>query len=88
VLAGASVETWGGPTRWDAFVDISDDDGLTWRRTADIEIDHETFQGAGIIQPRCGRRRVARSSSWPAVQLVSLSGPRAVTTERHGLLRY
>ena len=51
VLAGASTETWGEPPRWDAFVDISDDDGLTWRRTADIEIDHETFQGAGIIQP-------------------------------------
>jgi predicted neuraminidase len=51
VLAGASTETWGEPTRWDAFVDISDDDGLTWRRTADIEIDHDTLQGAGIIQP-------------------------------------
>ena len=51
LLAGASTETWGDPPRWDAFVDRSDDDGFTWTRGADIEIDHETFPGAGIIQP-------------------------------------
>jgi predicted neuraminidase len=51
VLAGASTEVWDEPPRWDAFVDISDDDGLSWRRTADIVIDHGTFPGAGIIQP-------------------------------------
>jgi predicted neuraminidase len=51
LLAGASTETWGDPPRWDAFVDRSDDDGLTWTRAADIAIDHETFPGAGIIQP-------------------------------------
>ncbi|WP_416904843.1 exo-alpha-sialidase [Micromonospora echinospora] len=37
--------------RWEAFVDISDDDGLTWRRTPDVPLDHDTFPGAGIIQP-------------------------------------
>jgi predicted neuraminidase len=51
LLAGASTETWGATPRWDSFVDISDDDGRTWRRTEDIAIDHDTFPGAGIIQP-------------------------------------
>ncbi|HZA03207.1 MAG TPA: sialidase family protein [Propionibacteriaceae bacterium] len=51
LLAGASTETWGDPPRWDAFVDISDDDGFTWTRAADLEIDHATFPGSGIIQP-------------------------------------
>src|SRR5918998_2195676 len=51
LLAGASTETWGDSPRWDAFVDISEDDGFTWTRATDIEIDHETFPGAGIIQP-------------------------------------
>lgn len=51
VLAGASTETWGHFPRWDAFVDISDDDGLTWSRTAEIALDRKTFHGAGIIQP-------------------------------------
>jgi predicted neuraminidase len=51
VLAGASTEVWDDPPRWDAFVDISDDDGLSWRRTADIVLDHDAFPGAGIIQP-------------------------------------
>ena len=51
LLAGASTETWGDSPHWDAFVDISDDDGFTWTRAANIEIDHETFPGAGIIQP-------------------------------------
>ncbi|MEV0329693.1 sialidase family protein [Micromonospora echinospora] len=51
LLAGASTETWGERPRWDAFVDISDDDGLTWRRTPDVPLDHDTFPGAGIIQP-------------------------------------
>ncbi|BCL17945.1 sialidase family protein [Micromonospora sagamiensis] len=51
LLAGASTESWGQRPRWDAFVDISDDDGLTWRRTPDLSIDHDTFPGAGVIQP-------------------------------------
>lgn len=51
LLAGASTERWDGEPRWDAFVEISDDDGLTWRRTDDIAVNHNTFRGAGIIQP-------------------------------------
>ncbi|MEU4678950.1 sialidase family protein [Micromonospora sp. NPDC023737] len=51
LLAGASTETWGATPRWDSFVDISDDDGWSWRRTDNILIDHGTFPGAGIIQP-------------------------------------
>lgn len=51
LLAGASTEIWEAAPRWDSFVDISDDDGRTWRRTEDIAIDHDTFPGAGIIQP-------------------------------------
>ena len=69
VVAGASTERWGEPPRWDAFVDLSDDDGLTWRRSEDIAIDHDTFAGAGIIQPTLWQGRdgtvhlLARSSS-------------------------
>ncbi|BCJ60312.1 sialidase family protein [Micromonospora endophytica] len=51
LLAGASTETWGERPRWDCFVDLSDDDGRTWRRTPDIALDHDTFPGAGAIQP-------------------------------------
>ena len=51
LVAGASTERWGQSPRWDAFVDLSDDDGLTWRRTPDIALDHDRFPGAGIIQP-------------------------------------
>lgn len=51
LVGGASTESWGEPARWSAFVELSDDDGLHWRRTADIAIDRDTFPGAGIIQP-------------------------------------
>ena len=51
LLAGASAETWAPTPRWDSYVEISDDDGLSWRRTGPIAIDHDTFPGAGIIQP-------------------------------------
>ncbi|KXK63455.1 hypothetical protein AWW66_02630 [Micromonospora rosaria] len=51
LLAGASTETWGERPRWDCFVDLSDDDGRTWRRRPDIALDHDTFPGAGAIQP-------------------------------------
>jgi predicted neuraminidase len=51
VLAGASTERWGDPPRWDAFVDVSDDDGETWHRTPDITLDRDACTGAGIIQP-------------------------------------
>ncbi|RKN26140.1 sialidase family protein [Micromonospora musae] len=69
LLAGASTETWAGTPRWDCFVDISDDDGRSWRRTDDIAIDHDTFPGAGIIQPALWRagtgqiRLLARSTA-------------------------
>jgi predicted neuraminidase len=51
LVAGASTETWGDEPHWDAFVDLSDDDGLTWRRRDDIVIDRDRVSGAGIIQP-------------------------------------
>ena len=53
-LAPASVEspqTPGRPLVWDSFVDVSHDNGTTWHASSLIPIDHETFQGAGIIQP-------------------------------------
>lgn len=51
LLAGASTEVWGEHPRWDAFVDISDDDGLTWRRSADVSLHRDTGSGPGVIQP-------------------------------------
>ncbi|RKN80455.1 sialidase family protein [Paenibacillus ginsengarvi] len=48
LLAPASVETL---QQWDAFVDISDDDGITWTRSANVPVDHRGFPGKGIIQP-------------------------------------
>ena len=51
LLAGASTEQWDEQHRWDAFVDVSEDDGETWHRTADIELDRDATTGAGIIQP-------------------------------------
>lgn len=51
LLAGASTESWSTPARWDAFVDVSEDDGLTWRRTEDLRLDRDVCGGAGVIQP-------------------------------------
>jgi predicted neuraminidase len=51
LVAGASTEVWGDEPRWDAFVDLSDDDGLSWRRADDIGIERASTRGAGIIQP-------------------------------------
>lgn len=48
LLAPASVETL---QQWDAFVDSSGDDGVTWTRSANVPIDHSVFPGKGIIQP-------------------------------------
>jgi predicted neuraminidase len=48
LLAPASIET---ADRWDAFVDISTDQGLTWRKSAFVPIDHGRFEGKGVIQP-------------------------------------
>ena len=51
LVAGASTESWGDPARWTAFVDLSDDDGTTWRRSADLVVDRRVVSGAGVIQP-------------------------------------
>jgi predicted neuraminidase len=51
LLAGASTEQWGVRPRWDAFVDISDDDGLTWRRSSNLSLDRDAMSGPGVIQP-------------------------------------
>lgn len=51
LLAGASTEQWGVSPRWDAFVDVSDDDGLTWRRSSDLCLDRDAMAGPGVIQP-------------------------------------
>lgn len=48
LLAPASIET---EKEWDAFVDISDDDGHTWTRSGFVPVDHNTFPPKGIIQP-------------------------------------
>ncbi|MER7165228.1 sialidase family protein [Micromonospora sp. NPDC000207] len=77
LLAGASTETWGERPRWDCFVDVSDDDGRTWRRTPDIALDHDTFPGAGAIQPALWRnptgevRLLARSTAGRLVAATS-----------------
>lgn len=47
-LAGASLET---ATHWDAFVDRSEDGGLTWERTPLIPLDRNQCSGKGVIQP-------------------------------------
>ena len=36
---------------WDVFTDRSDDKGKTWAASDLVRIDHETFPGAGLIQP-------------------------------------
>jgi predicted neuraminidase len=46
--APASIET---KTLWDAFVDISKDQGKTWIKSAMVPIDHSKLEGKGIIQP-------------------------------------
>lgn len=38
-------------TAWDAFVDISSDRGKSWVRSQPVPLDHERFEGKGIIQP-------------------------------------
>lgn len=47
-LAPASIETW---KSWDAFVDMSMDNGETWIKSEFIPIDHKKLKGKGIIQP-------------------------------------
>lgn len=47
-LAPNSIEAKG---KWDAFVDISIDDGQTWSQSEVVPLDHSSFAGKGIIQP-------------------------------------
>jgi predicted neuraminidase len=37
--------------KWDAFVDISRDNGLTWNQSEMVPLDHSSFDGKGIFQP-------------------------------------
>lgn len=46
-IAGASHEE--GP--WEAFADISTDNGITWKATPYLTLDRKNFNGKGIIQP-------------------------------------
>lgn len=46
LLAPASLEP-----AWDAFVDISYDQGETWRRSETVPLDHAKLKRKGIIQP-------------------------------------
>lgn len=48
IIAPASVET---EIAWDAFVDISADDGETWQKSEFMPFDHENADGKGVIQP-------------------------------------
>jgi len=48
ILAPASIED---DTRWDCFIDISTDKGVSWRRSAEVPRAPEDFTGKGIIQP-------------------------------------
>ena len=53
-VAGASTEAGGAggaTTTWDCFSDVSDDDGATWTRSANVPIDHTAITGPGLIQP-------------------------------------
>jgi predicted neuraminidase len=47
LLAPASVEG----EYWDAFVDISEDQGHTWEASGMVPLDHGHFPGQGVIQP-------------------------------------
>jgi predicted neuraminidase len=47
VLAPASIENG----HWDAFVDISEDDGKTWEKSEMVFLDHLTLKDKGVIQP-------------------------------------
>lgn len=47
-VAPASIET---PTAWDAFVDISKDQGKTWIKSMMVPRNHKDFKGKGLIQP-------------------------------------
>ncbi|MBX2923508.1 MAG: exo-alpha-sialidase [Chitinophagaceae bacterium] len=46
-IAGASHEEG----KWDAFVDISTDKGITWQPSPYIQLDRTALKGKGVIQP-------------------------------------
>ncbi len=53
ILSGGS---WLAPASteyrlWEAFADRSEDQGATWRRSADFQVDRNVFKGKGAIQP-------------------------------------
>ena len=50
VLAPASIET---KDSWEAFVDLSTDDGFTWGPFIHVPLDRSKLTGKGIIQPSC-----------------------------------
>ena len=47
-LAPSSINT---KTAWDAYADISSDGGKTWKKSQLVPLDHEHFEGKGVIQP-------------------------------------
>lgn len=46
-IAPASIEK----KRWDAFVDLSSDQGKTWFKSDLVPVNHSLFKGEGLIQP-------------------------------------
>ncbi|WP_199617375.1 sialidase family protein [Paenibacillus alkalitolerans] len=51
-----SSGTWAAPASleigdWDAFVDLSEDEGETWTSSALVPLDHSQCRGKGVIQP-------------------------------------
>ncbi len=48
LISPASIET---NDSWDAFVDISHDEGKTWTQSAYVPFDRNRFYGVGMIQP-------------------------------------
>lgn len=98
-LAPGSTETWGSEPRWNAFVDISTDDGATWEKTP-IPIDHTELTGAGVIQPalwstpdrrtvhalmRSSEGRAYTSSSFDEGRTWSQAEPTALPNNNSGL---
>ena len=47
-LAPNSIET---EHQWDAFVDMSIDNGKTWEHSKFVPVNHADFKGKGVIQP-------------------------------------
>ncbi|MBT2229145.1 sialidase family protein [Nonomuraea sp. NEAU-A123] len=82
-LAPGSTERWGERPRWDPFVDVSDDGGLSWTRFP-IPVEHAALTGAGHIQPALwwgasGPVALMRSTEGRAYRSVSSDGGRTWT---------